>query len=313
MSSDNEYARSLVVCSLADILRPHFLEPIIQLASRSTRDHLVILLFSAEFENHLKWNGVQKLLTWVYVQSTVVAQDMGKVLLDVDVFLRGIVSSNGYDLPDAEFDVVYRFEGDKDVPEPPERISRITTIFIPTPSTDQQKALEVTSEVNPSFPVVALGGTFDHLHAGHKILLSMSAWIATQKVIVGVTDDVLLVNKSNKHLLQSIVERTSRIRAFLTLFKPSLELDIVPIDDVFGPTGWDPNIQALVVSKETLSGGAAIEKWRKEKGLPSLETFIIDVISAKEILDTEDEEYLKKTKMSSTFIRQWISAKEPNK
>lgn len=111
MSSDNEYARSLVVCSLADILRPHFLEPIIQLASRSTRDHLVILLFSAEFENHLKWNGVQKLLTWVYVQSTVVAQDMGKVLLDVDVFLRGIVSSNGYDLPDAEFDVVYRFEG----------------------------------------------------------------------------------------------------------------------------------------------------------------------------------------------------------
>ena len=37
------------------------------------------------------------------------------------------------------------------------------------------------------FPVVALGGTFDHLHAGHKILLSMAAWIAGKKVIVGVT------------------------------------------------------------------------------------------------------------------------------
>jgi Cytidylyltransferase-like len=39
----------------------------------------------------------------------------------------------------------------------------------------------------PRYPVVALGGTFDHLHAGHKILLSMAAWIAERKVIVGVT------------------------------------------------------------------------------------------------------------------------------
>jgi phosphopantetheine adenylyltransferase len=37
------------------------------------------------------------------------------------------------------------------------------------------------------YPVVALGGTFDHLHAGHKILLSMAAWITSWKLIVGVT------------------------------------------------------------------------------------------------------------------------------
>lgn len=42
----------------------------------------------------------------------------------------------------------------------------------------------------PIYPVVALGGTFDHIHAGHKILLSMAAWIADEKVIVGVTGDV---------------------------------------------------------------------------------------------------------------------------
>lgn len=38
-----------------------------------------------------------------------------------------------------------------------------------------------------SYPVVVLGGTFDHLHAGHKILLSMAAWITDEKLIVGVT------------------------------------------------------------------------------------------------------------------------------
>lgn len=48
-----------------------------------------------------------------------------------------------------------------------------------------------------------------------------------------------------------------RVREFLTFFKPELVLDIVTLNDVYGPTGWDPNIQALVVSKETTSGAAA--------------------------------------------------------
>lgn len=37
------------------------------------------------------------------------------------------------------------------------------------------------------YPTVALGGTFDHLHAGHKILLTMAAWLSTKRVIVGIT------------------------------------------------------------------------------------------------------------------------------
>lgn len=37
------------------------------------------------------------------------------------------------------------------------------------------------------YPVSVLGGTFDYLHPGHKILLSMAAWITTSKLIVGVT------------------------------------------------------------------------------------------------------------------------------
>src|SRR6266702_1591698 len=47
----------------------------------------------------------------------------------------------------------------------------------------------------PTYPVVALGGTFDHLHAGHKILLSMAAWIADEKVIIGVTGTSYILHK----------------------------------------------------------------------------------------------------------------------
>ena len=65
------------------------------------------------------------------------------------------------------------------------------------------------------------------------------------------------MNKANKHLLESFARRTGRVRSFLNLFKPSVEYDIVPLRDVYGPTAVDLNIQGLVVSKETLSGAAA--------------------------------------------------------
>jgi hypothetical protein len=38
-----------------------------------------------------------------------------------------------------------------------------------------------------SFEVVALGGTFDRLHAGHRLLLAAAALVTTQMLYVGVT------------------------------------------------------------------------------------------------------------------------------
>jgi cytidyltransferase-like protein len=107
------------------------------------------------------------------------------------------------------------------------------------------------------FPVVAMGGTFDHLHAGHKILLSCAAFLATSKLIVGMTSDSLLIKKRHVEILEHLDERTKKTREFLQLVKPGLELDLPPLTDIYGPTGWDPNVQALVVSKETLSGANA--------------------------------------------------------
>lgn len=51
----------------------------------------------------------------------------------------------------------------------------------------------------------------------------------------------------------------------------------------------------------------SVDKERSRKDLPALQTFVIDVISADSPkLDHEDAELLKQTKMSSTFIREWI-------
>lgn len=140
---------------------------------------------------------------------------------------------------------------------------------------DSRPLSPVLQTTASTFPVVILGGTFDHLHAGHKILLSMAAWITDQKIIVGVTgnvfppplslsvelrisatDDTLLTKKTYKEYLEPLDVRIKAVRDFLAMFKPGLIYDVVPINDVCGPAGWDPDIQALVVSKETLPGAA---------------------------------------------------------
>jgi pantetheine-phosphate adenylyltransferase len=133
-------------------------------------------------------------------------------------------------------------------------------------------------------------------------------------------------------VLESLPERMRGVRQFMELFKSSLIYEIVPIYDVYGPTATDRNIQALVVSKETASGGNAgkwimvvvallggvlmcicdqVNECREEKGFPPLKTFVIDVIShSSHRLDVEDVEAMKQAKMSSTYIRQWIVSRQ---
>jgi hypothetical protein len=40
-----------------------------------------------------------------------------------------------------------------------------------------------------AFSKVAVGGTFDHVHAGHRLLLAATALVATQEVFIGVTGE----------------------------------------------------------------------------------------------------------------------------
>ena len=62
--------------------------------------------------------------------------------------------------------------------------------------------------------------------------------------------------------------------------------EIVPLNDPAGPTKTDPNIECLVVSAETLSGGNAVNKIRKEAGLPEMDLFSIELVG-----DLEPQRY----------------------
>nr|CAG4642601.1 EOG090X0864 [Evadne anonyx] len=79
--------------------------------------------------------------------------------------------------------------------------------------------------------------------------------------------------------------------------EPRLEYCIVPITDPYGPTAYDPDLELLVVSEETLKGGAKVNQLRKEKGLKILDVYPIPLVNDNHASKWEEN------KISSSSIR----------
>ncbi|KAL0058566.1 hypothetical protein AAF712_014758 [Marasmius tenuissimus] len=299
---------------------PSFLSSVINAASATAQKRVVVVLISRLFNKHPSiinnielFPGVQRLLTYIYVQAS---RD-DHPLLEVDVILRGLDEKLNITTDDEEelaVDAVYRVSGDTILIPLPTELLSLPQIFV-DPAVDDSGSLQDTPSPTTSvvgdrstYAVTALGGTFDHLHSGHKILLSMAAFVTSRRIIVGVTHSSLLVRKTHASLIESLDIRIENVRRFLKRSAPHLEVyDIVPIEDVYGPTAWDTEVEALVVSKETLRGADEIAKLRASKSLSQLDTLVVDVISyTSSNLDDSDQEWLRNTKMSSTAIREWI-------
>lgn len=153
-----------------------------------------------------------------------------------------------------------------------------------------------------SFDVVASGGTFDHLHDGHKILLSVSAWLARAKLIIGITGPELLKNKRFAELIQPFDVRLQTVSKFLNLILPLTHSEMYEFSDVCGPTGYIKDIDALVVSCETEKGGAFVNESRAKFAFPSLSIVSIDVTGSSNA--SKDNNW--QGKLSSTGIREQI-------
>ncbi|OQO08633.1 hypothetical protein B0A48_06503 [Cryoendolithus antarcticus] len=192
---------------------------------------------------------------------------------------------------------------------------------------------------------VAVGGTFDHLHIGHKLLLTMTLFLPEKRLeerpataIVGITGDQLLVNKKHASVLESWQDRQRAIEDFcdsiidfelkdapkskqvtkqndpgpngkaVNLHYPAgLVVKCTEIQDPFGPTITEESISALIISAETRSGGKAVNDKRKEKGWHELEVFEVDV------LDADEGGAVKEgfeSKLSSTAIREKLARKQ---
>ncbi|KAJ3222172.1 hypothetical protein HK099_002605 [Clydaea vesicula] len=177
---------------------------------------------------------------------------------------------------------------------------------------DESATIKFRENEVDQYECVALGGTFDHLHVGHKILLTVALWI-TRKILrcgVSVLDEVSIKKKAGYEGMESLDFRKNSVLKFLKLMKvdSSFEMDVFDLLDAFGPTKDDPNIEAVIGSLETKRGCEAINEVRKSNNLALIDILIIDVISkdSVKILESEDMGNLK---ISSSKLRLYLLEK----
>jgi pantetheine-phosphate adenylyltransferase len=128
------------------------------------------------------------------------------------------------------------------------------------------------------YKMVATGGTFDHLHKGHVALLRKSFEVG-DVVVIGVTSDTFAM-KEGKNPDQSYEERVQALEAFLHRSFPGRKYIIAKLDDYFGPGIASPDVQAIVVSRETAKRVSIANALRESKGYPPLEEVMVDFVLA---------------------------------
>lgn len=142
------------------------------------------------------------------------------------------------------------------------------------------------------FHHVACGGTFDHLHLGHKKLLN-ECLQSGEKVTVGILSGALARHKAYPFSIESYAVREKNVAQLNRAFF------LCKLHDIYGPTLTDMTIDAICVTKDTLFGAQLINKKRKELGMRPL-----SIIIAPFVYDEKNE------KISSEHIRQGIVSKE---
>jgi pantetheine-phosphate adenylyltransferase len=128
------------------------------------------------------------------------------------------------------------------------------------------------------YNTVATGGTFDHLHKGHVAIL-MKSFSLGNVVVIGVTSDAF-ASREGKSSDQSYLERLEVLERFLRSKFPGRRYVIAKLDDYFGPGIASPEVEAIVVSRETVARVPIANALRATKGYPPLRVEVVDYVLA---------------------------------
>lgn len=117
------------------------------------------------------------------------------------------------------------------------------------------------------YNTLALGGTFDHLHDGHKEFLEFAAAIS-KSLLIGVTDQQMTLQKPYSELIQPTHVRKQAVLNFCG--QHNITAKVITIFDPFGPTIEENKIEAIACTTDTITGANKINDIRSKLHLKQL-------------------------------------------
>ena len=126
---------------------------------------------------------------------------------------------------------------------------------------------------------VAVGGTFDVLHRGHKALLTR-AFEVGERVVIGLSSDEFVAKMGKPHITANFNERKKELASYIADIGLMDKAEIVPLKDPYGLTIKGKGLEALVVSKETAKTANSINAARQKAGIAPLEIIAVDMVQA---------------------------------
>lgn len=154
------------------------------------------------------------------------------------------------------------------------------------------------------YKYLALAGSFDRLHKGHRFFISQ-AFKFGDKVLIGLTSDSFAGRKIkaqnfNINLkVKPYNERKKELENFLKDKKLLERTKIVEINDIYGPSLKDIDIEALAMTEETREGAEKVNIRRRQLTLPPLKILEIPLILA------EDKKRISSTRIRIGEIDRW--------
>jgi pantetheine-phosphate adenylyltransferase len=124
-----------------------------------------------------------------------------------------------------------------------------------------------------------LGGTFDHLHAGHLALLA-KAYEVGERVTIAVTSAPLTLHKAWADLVQPFADRRRAIEALVESREWASRTRINEFVDPRGAASYSPDYHAIVVTPETEPNARKMNGQRLMHGLPPLSITVVDWVLA---------------------------------
>jgi pantetheine-phosphate adenylyltransferase len=123
-----------------------------------------------------------------------------------------------------------------------------------------------------------IGGTFDNFHKGHERLLKV-AFDISDSVVIGISSDQF-AQRFRTGEVESFKMRSDVIKHYCEQF--GKEYKTIEINDFYGPSTTDPELEAIVVSEETSLRAKEINAVRVKKNLEKLVVVEVPFVTAQD-------------------------------